>query len=111
MRLLNYLRQRLIGRLMSQYRNSSIQPSQSTVNNEEFYDLHPAPYNVDKYSIGKHIKLYVDFDNIETFLVEITFDSWQEAKYEEAKLTYLMKNSDVDVYRNRKYLFLRRLLF
>jgi len=98
-------------RLMSQYRNSSIQPSQATFNNEEYFDLHPHPYNVDKYFVKEDIIMYVDLDNPETFLVEIHFDNWQEAKHAEAKATYILKNSDVDVYRNRKKLFLRRLLF
>ena len=96
---------------MSQYRNSSIQPSQATFNNEEFFDLHPHPYNVDKYSISEDVKLYLDFDNPETFLVEIHFDNWQDAKFSEAKCRYIFKRSDIDVYRMRKKLFLRRLLF
>jgi hypothetical protein len=83
--------------------------------NEEFFDLHPQPWDVEKHCILEttsfRISLYLDVQNPDTFLVEILYQDWQSCKYKEAMLGKVLENSDVDVYRIRKKLFLRRLLF
>lgn len=96
---------------MSQYKNDSTQPTYATVKNEEYYDLHPSPWDIEFVRITENIIAYIDHVNIETFLIEIRYDSWKEALKYEKLWVYMLRNSDVEIYRSRKKLFLRRLMF
>jgi hypothetical protein len=96
---------------MNQNRNSSIARSQNKYLNEEFFDIHPQPYEVDIIEITDFLRIYIDVNNPETFLIEHKFKHWEIAKHKTAVFQYKFKNVDVDVYRIGKSLFLRRLLF
>lgn len=96
---------------MSQYRNHSIQPTKATIKNEEFYDMHPCPYDIEYAEIHNNITAYFDPNNPETFLIKIRFQDWQSAEKSERLWSFMLNNTDLDVYRMNKYLFLRRLLF
>lgn len=96
---------------MSQYNNSSIVPSQATENNEDYFDLHPNPWDIERVEVSENIIAYIDPSNTETFLIELKFDRWQKAIKAEKLWKYMLRNADVDIYRNRSRLFLRRLLF
>ena len=96
---------------MSEYRNSSPVSRATQFNNEEYFDLHPSPWEIEKYEITKNISIYLDINNPETFLIEIHYTSWHEAKYKEDIFRYMLRNVSLDLYRNRYKLFLRKLLF
>ncbi len=96
---------------MSQITNSSIGPSQATQNNEDYYDLHPSPWDIEYTEIRNDIIAYIDPNNCETFLIELRYADWKSALKAEKLWKYMLRKTDVDVYRNRKLLFLRRLLF
>ncbi len=97
--------------MMSQYRNSSIQHSQATQNNEEYFDLHPSPWDVERCEIRNDIIAYIDPNNIDTFLIEIKFQDWKSCLQAQKLWEYMLRNGDVIVYRKRTKLFLRKLLF
>ncbi len=97
--------------MMSQNRNSSIASTQNKLRNEEFFDIHPSPWDVDVIEINESSRIFIDCNNPETFLVEIKFRHWTESKFKTAVLSQKFLNSDIDVYRIGKSLFLRRLLF
>lgn len=98
--------------VMSQKRNSSIARNHNKLLNEEFFDLHPNPWDVDVIEITEYVRIFIDCLNPETFLVEIKFQHWTESKFKTAVLTKKFRSySDLDVYRIGKSLFLRRLLF
>lgn len=94
---------------MSQINNRSI--SLARIKNEEFFDLHPAPYGIEKFKILEKIKIFIDQDNPETFLIEINFYKWLKAQRYANLWSEVLVNTDVDVYHDRGRLFLRRLLF
>ena len=96
---------------MSQDRNSSIARNQNKYLNEEFFDLHPNPWDVDVIELTESVRIFIDCNNPETFLVEIKFRHWTESKFKTAVISQKFRSSSVDVYRIGKSLFLRRLLF
>ena len=96
---------------MSQHRNSSIAGNQARSNNEEFFDLHPRPWDVECYNLDKYVRIFVDHNNIDTFLLEITYPTWIEANYKLKMMEQIFKDDITCVYRNGKKLFLRKLLF
>ena len=83
--------------------------------NEEFFDVHPRPYDVQYFeleNLGRlKITLYIDHNNPETFLLKTWFSDWKEAERWLKVMTVQLQNTGIDVYRDRKYLFLRKLLF
>ena len=79
--------------------------------NEEFFDLHPRPYDCQFFEINDKITVYLDLNNTDTWLVKIRFSTWQQSEKYEIRLRRLFENSNVNIYRSRKLLFLRRLLF
>jgi hypothetical protein len=97
--------------MMSQNQNSPIARRQNQFLNEEYFDIHPRPYDIDILEINDKIRIFIDMNNYETFLVEIKFLHWTEAKYKTAIFSNKFQDSDIDVYRIGKSLFLRRLLF
>ena len=100
---------------MSEFQNVSIASLVTREMNEEFFDLHPRPYDITYCEIGQTIKdkitLYLDPNNPETFLLKIRFSNWIECDKTMKWMQVLFEHSDIDVYRSTKYLFLRRLLF
>jgi len=96
---------------MSQNSNSSIASTQNKSRNEEFFDIHPSPWDIDVIEINEKLRIFIDTNNLETFLVEIKFLHWTESKYKTAVLQQKFKDTDVEVYRIGKSLFLRRLMF
>lgn len=94
---------------MSQINNRSISPAR--INNEEFFDLHPAPYGVEKFTIMEKITIFIDQNNPETFLIEINFYMWHKAERMAKLWAMILQNTDVDVYYSKGRLFFRRLLF
>lgn len=97
---------------MSKSENVSYNSIASRELNEEFFDIHPRPYDVENYIfLNDIITLYIDYNNPETFLLKIRFSNWMTAKNARKLLQYALKNSDIDVYRNNRELFLRKLLF
>ncbi len=85
---------------------------------EEFFDTaRNWCADCEKYSFEfiKHIDLYTDSWGIdEYFLIVITFNKWQRAKKGGKLLSFILglneETQDIDVYREGKKLFLRRLL-
>lgn len=96
---------------MSQKQNYSSARYQSQLNNEEFFDLHPQPWDVEIYEPFENVRIYYDKNNPETFLIEIKFRYWEETAQKEKILDSIFSNRLTSVYRIRKKLFLRRLLF
>jgi hypothetical protein len=96
---------------MSQDRNSPIARNHNKYLNEEFFDLHPSPWEVDMIELTESVRIFIDTNNPETFLAEIKFRHWTESKFKTAVLQQKFRSSSVDVYRIGKSLFLRRLLF
>lgn len=79
--------------------------------NEEFFDEHPYSFNIERFRISKWIVIFLDLQNPESFLIELRFDSWKEAKNYGKQIQHILENSkiDVDLYRSINKLFLRRL--
>lgn len=79
---------------------------------EEFFDEHPFSFNVERFRISKNIVLFLDLQTINTFLIEINFDHFKEAIHYGKQIDYILKesNSQIDLFRVRNKLFLRRLL-
>jgi len=97
---------------MSQNENVSFNSIASRELSEEYFDMHPNPWDVETYSFLKDtITLYMDCKSPETFLLKIRFSNWMESKSACKLLQYVLKYSTIDVYRNNKELFLRKLLF
>lgn len=96
---------------MSQNNNRSNQAQRNKLKNEEFFDVHPRPWDVEPWEINEYLRIFLDPTNPETFLVEIKFLHWTEAKYRKALVSKIFEHSDIQVYRIGKSLFLRRLLF
>jgi len=95
--------------MMSQINNSSIEPAR--INNEEFFDLHPQPYGIEKFNPLEMLTIFIDQNNPETFLIEINFYMWDKARRAANLWSYILEKSDVDVYHSKGRLFFRRLLF
>lgn len=98
--------------VMSQYRNNSISAIANQELNQEFFDLSPRPWDVDVIElIDDTLRIFIDWNNPETFLIEIKFQHWTKAKYKHAVISRQFEYSNVDVYRIGKSLFIRKLLF
>ena len=96
-------------KMMRQINNSSNEPAR--INNEEFFDLHPKPWSIEKFTILEKITIFIDQDNPETFLIEVNFYMWDKARRMANLWSFILQNSDVDVYHSKGRLFFRRLLF
>lgn len=97
---------------MSKYENYSPARYQAQLKNEEFFDLHPNPWDVEIWETFENVRIYYDPKNPETILIEIKFQYWEKAEKNRIKLDHIFKSVDlIDVYRIRKKLFLRKLLF
>jgi len=88
--------------------------------NEEFFDEHPNPADIERVRISDTIVVFADqYQASKTFLVEITFPLTKGLKshgYKQVKtslelLRNCLKFTEVIVYRDRNKLFLRKLLF
>ena len=97
---------------MSQFKNVLSDRQTAQYLNEEFFDLHPRPYDVEYFQFeNDRITLYLDKRNTETWLVKIRFTNWQKAEQVSNRLSRIFDNTEIDCYRNHKYLFLRKMLF
>lgn len=97
---------------MSRKQNFSTARYQAQMNNEEFFDLHPSPWDIEIYEPFQDIRIYYDPRNPETILIEIKFRYWERTNQAVVKLDSIFKSVDlIDVYAIGKKLFLRKLLF
>lgn len=94
---------------MSKYQHDSYGQVTNQYLNEEYFDLHPTPWDVETWEIREDLRIFYDHNNPETFLLEITFKHWKEAEFKRKVCLKIFK--DLDVYRINKKLFLRKLLF
>ena len=88
--------------------------------NEEFFDEHPFPFDIQRERISDNIIIYCDPLTVhKTWLVEITFpltklqisQCFKQLKNTVSRIQKLFEMHEVDVYHIRNKLFLRKLLF
>lgn len=99
---------------MSQLKvNDSIQRHLTRLLTEEFFDEHPASFNIERIRLSKTMIIFIDTQNTGTFLIRIVYDGWKEAKHYAKLYRYIIRDSNlqIDVLRDRNILFLRKLLF
>lgn len=79
---------------------------------EEFFDEHPFSFNVERFRLSRNIVLFLDLQTPNTYLIEINFEHWKEAINYGKQFKYILKESksQIDLFRVRNKLFLRRLL-
>lgn len=79
--------------------------------NEEFFDEHIYSFNIERFRISKSMIIFLDLQTPESFLIELTYDTWKEAEMYGKQIQYILETTkiDVDLYRSRNKLFLRRL--
>lgn len=86
--------------------------------NEEFFDEHPNPADIERVRISDTIVVYADqYQASKTFLVEIIFpmtkhmksSDYKQIKYSLELLRNCLKYTEVICYRDRNKLFLRKL--
>jgi hypothetical protein len=83
--------------------------------NEEFFDEHPNPNEIEitNFEHIKRVTIYKsDSDSFEPFLIEVVFNNWKQCAKHYKLICQIFGNSDhLLIYRKRKKLFLRKLLF
>lgn len=80
---------------------------------EEFFDEHPFSFNIERIRLSKNIVIFLDCQNPKTFLIEINFDHFKEAINYSRQFRFILEEtkSQIDLFRVRNKLFLRRLLY
>lgn len=93
--------------------NDSIQRHIARSLNEEFFDEHPSSFNIERTRLSKNIILFYDTQNPTTFLIRMFYDNFKEAIIYAKLYRYIIRdaNLQIEVYRERNLLFLRKMLF
>jgi len=93
--------------------NDAIQRHVTRLLNEEFFDEHPSSFNIERIRLSKTMIIFIDTQITGTFLIRIHFDSWKEALKYVKLYQYIIRdgNLQIDAYRDRNVLFLRKMLF
>lgn len=98
---------------MSQLKvNDSIKRHITRILNEEFFDEHPNSFNLERIRLSKTTIIFIDTQTPKAFLIRIHYDHWKEAKQYVNLYRYIVRdgNLQIDVYRDRNVLFLRKML-